>query len=340
MVEASREVGPEPDPPPAPPTAQTFFAGLTPTLQQELYSMVEAMVPQRIVRDTSPGSMTFKQAMSIVIESNPMLGMYMDRFGYRSANQSIRDMSETARLAALRRAEWAVTANPIGKRSQEIRTCMVVSEGFEIKATSKKPEYADQIQRVVDTHWKYNEWEGRLFERVLDGGVTGEMVRMRPPLSAQILNNESYRQPFFRAGMILPHNVKSIICNPFDAERLEKVSINMPDQATKNGWKLIDYSIVKQELFGKYAGTVTGDVLYMGFGRRPGATRGVTDLLPVLEWMDIHDQLLFSEAERTRNLLKHIWDVTMVGADSTKILERGEELRRTPPNNGTVYIHN
>jgi hypothetical protein len=331
----------EGDPPEDIPDARTLIDRISPAMLDQLLLEVELRNPRNVVRDLGMNTGTVREAVEVLKEANPGLGLYLDRFGYRTIGQSLRDISQTARMSILRRAEWLVQANPVARRAMDIRTNLVVSEGFTTKATTKKEEYHKQIQEVVDKHWESNEWEGRLVDRVNDLGVTGEMIRMIPETSRKG-DRGGAMAGYFVAGMVLPHNVQAVVCDQWNAERLDYIRLNVPDENSSDntGVRAQDYDIVQRVYAGKNAGTIQGKVLYLGVNRRPGASRGVSDLMAVSEWLDIYDQLMFNEAERTSNLLKFIWDVTLVGATSENVQDRAGELKKMPPNRGTVLVHN
>ena len=304
----------------------------TPVLE-ELLAQLQVRHPARVVRDLGMHSKTVGEAIDIIKEAAPTLGLYLDRLGYRTIGQGVRDLTESARQTILRRVEWLVTTNPIAQRAMQIRTDLVVSEGFNIVSTSKTAK--DEVQRVLDRHWEVNEWEDRIWDRVHDLGVTGEMIRCKPDTSIQLSNGELFHTGVMECGMILPHYVNSIQVDKWNAERLTQIILS-----ASGGYDPVPVPIVRKEKLGLQAGQYIGSAFYTGINRRPGATRGLSDLLAVVEWLDVFDQLVFNEAERSAMLLRFLFDIEIQDAKQDEIDERTETLKARPPGRGTCLVHN
>jgi hypothetical protein len=70
-----------------------------------------------------------------------------------------------------------------------------------------------------------------------------------------------------------------------------------------------------------------------------GQHRGTPDLLSIADWVDGYDQLLFNALERSALINAFVWDVTLKGADETKVRQWLTENAAAPPP-GSVRAHN
>lgn len=59
-----------------------------------------------------------------------------------------------------------------------------------------------------------------------------------------------------------------------------------------------------------------------------------------MEWLDVLDQLLWNDAERSAQMLKFMFDVTLTGATQDSIARREMDLKSgRSPNRGSIIIH-
>lgn len=335
---------PTPDPIPLIESASMAAAPvLTPTSwsssRNTFVASGEAMTPTVIHEhyDLGMQTRTFREAVEVILREAPTmpgLSLALDEWGFRSLNRSVRDIDDVTRLNMLNRAEWLSMAEPLANRSLSIRTDLVVSEGFDLQpdlqnadnlSDEVRKDYEDQIQRVLDDHWRLNDWEDRLFDRVFDLGVTGEAVRQVPRLALQ-LGGETFRPGRFRCGAIIPHYVNKVLVDPWDAERLVRLYLQPGVFEHKDPRELI-LKIVQEDHFGENAGRITGDCFFIAVNRRVGQSRGISDLAPAMDWMDLYDGSLLSDVERAKALLKFVWDVELEGASTDSVKAWAKEMK-------------
>jgi len=279
-----------------------------------------------------------EKAIDVVLEANPNLSSQLNKLRARPdyGGQSYIDLPPGHRERLLSRARQISISNPVAKRGLDIRANLIVSEGFTPKATCTDLKLRKILQKVLDTHWDINEWEGQLDQRVLDLSLTGEWFRYIPDLNYKLSNGKTYQLSKFKAGALLPEEVASVKRALWDQEQID--SIHMRD-----GYNMEDdcgIKVIRKEWSGPESGRLTGNVFYQSINRSIGATRGLSDLTSVIEWLDILDQLLFNEAERSSQLLKFLYDITLVGGSQEAIDRRTEELKLRPPSRGTSIVHN
>lgn len=82
-----------------------------------------------------------------------------------------------------------------------------------------------------------------------------------------------------------------------------------------------------------------GSCFYTKVNAASNMPRGMSDLLQVGDWLDQADEVLFSLGDREQFADFFSFDVTMPGATKEQVRERSDELRKTPPEKGSVNVH-
>lgn len=286
-------------------------------------------------------SQSFKDAARRVAESAPGLpGMFplLDQFGMRSMNQSFRDIPEAARMNILYRADWLSSFNPLCSRSLGIRTNLICSEGFDPKSNSDVPKYNEEVQAVLDEHWARNKWDERLVPRCSDLQITGEQWRCLPPLDRVTGSGEKFMMSGFKCRNLPTQYVQQVNLDAWDRETIESVNFSggyLPNDAQTF------FRIVNEDLCnpGEYQ-RLSGEMLPLSLNRKLGQTRGMSDFASAVEWLDLYDQALFTEAERVALMMRFVWDITLDGASRKQCETYAQNLRSNPPMVGTARVHN
>lgn len=286
-----------------------------------------------------------EKAAQQLYEAMPWLGNSIAAATNYQYSFSPRDLSYATWLKVLNKAEWMARQHPLASRALDIKTSLVVSEGLYPKATcpdkdGKPNPDADKLQKFLDEHWELNDWHTHMFKRVRDLAVVGEMYRMVPEIITNPTNSIYSKIGTFELYDILPHEISHVFRHPYDVGRLMEVEFinkkDYEDPALTRRWP-----IAFQERRGSEAGQWFGNIIHCHINSFTGATRGLSDLLPVLEWLDIHDQLLWNEAERTAQMLKFCFDVTLTGANADDIFAKVANLKGTGgPSRGSINVHN
>ena len=251
---------------------------------------------------------------------------------WRSLARAERDLDDSLRRRMVSTAEWLDAGNPVAKAALSLRTNLIVSEGFSPRPKTEVPEFAAELEKWALRWWDINDMDARMYERAKDAALLGETLFVRSAPNA--VNG------LWEAGLVLPHHIESVQADPCNAERL--LQVNLSDQASVvvGGRRVRSLQIARRHKLGEHEGRISGECFYLALNRRPGATRGVSDLLPVIDWLDQFDQLLYAQTERQRFLNAFCWDVTVRDATEEAIQRRADELRASgPPRPGSLNIH-
>ena len=82
-----------------------------------------------------------------------------------------------------------------------------------------------------------------------------------------------------------------------------------------------------------------GSCFYLKVNAPIGSTRGWSDLLPSMDWIDAHDQYLFANVKKAINAGKYILDVLLEGMTESQQREWLEK-NRTTFESGDWFTHN
>lgn len=265
--------------------------------------------------------------------------VYEEEFIREAANASginlpwgfkTKDVSAAGLRKMRKQAHLAWINHPLAKKGMRTKRAFVCQEGFKVAATCKDPEKAAKVQEFLDKHWQIN-WEGKVDTRVESLGVYGDLSFWRPPCNT--------RNGHARIGALQRDDIEEVLPDPLNAERIGIIRMNQPLTLTVDGEKK------KQELFNVYhfdwlSEEWKGEVLYLGVNRLDTMMRGISDLAPVLDWLEVFDQLTYTESERVKMLRSLLFHLKMKTDDDKKLEKKRSDMAKRPPPPGSWYVSN
>lgn len=256
--------------------------------------------------------------------------------------------SDLAPITHERMQEIALTLydrNPLAKRCLELVKDFVVGEGI---VPSSKDE---NVQAVIDRFWNdgQNAMAARCHTFALELGLWGEQA------FAAFVNE---RSGHVRLVSIDPRTIKAVVPDPENPDLPLAIAL-----ASDQGAEARYLKIIREDDDGMLVGAQPDEQIRVGdvaipyysppnlmpgtrlvgafcwaVNKTQGATRGRSDLLPVADFLDLYDRLIFDEAERMSFLRAFVYDVTITGADEAALTKRA--ATSAPPKPGSVYYHN
>lgn len=252
---------------------------------------------------------------------------------FRNLAQAKRDLGPTQHDKQRETALFLWDRNPIAKQIVNIQRNYIVGEGWSVAAKDAK------VQAVLDAHWfdPINNWDGKIFDRVLMLSLMGEMC-----FSVAVQESNG----LVRLGYVDPSAVKAVRPNPKNFEILDTIVLNSGKAGTTDKYlKAVTYDLKTGKMVGLRDGDTTpkGDPyesagFFWAINKPAAATRGRSDLYSLVDYMDAWDQFLWNRVERSAFLNAWFTDVTIEGWDQKKIqawLDTQE-----PPRPGTMRAHN
>ena len=242
--------------------------------------------------------------------------------------------------------------NPLGRRILEVTKDFVVGEGIEVESQD------EDVKATIDRFWLdgQNDMPARCHALTLELGLYGEQAL------AVFVNETSGA---VRVTSIDPRSISSILPAPGNPDVAYALCLEGGPGTEQRYLKVIrEDDDPDSPTYGQLVGAAPGETLDLGdrkipFYEPPGlpggsrlvgcffvavnkvmaARRGRSDLLPIADFLDMYDRLLFDESERMSMIRAFVWDVTVKGnADESAL--RARSAAEPLPVPGSVKFHN
>jgi hypothetical protein len=224
------------------------------------------------------------------------------------------------------------TTTPFGKRIVEVITSYVVGEGFKAAATDAN------VQEVVTKFWKdpVNNLDSSLKDWCDELTTFGELclpVAVNPVdgsvrlcyIDPQLLDSVEY-------GVIETAAGQQQITIP--------VAVHLRRKQSETVGQRLEIVRMDEDVNSPTFGQLKGDCFYFAINKAKGASRGLSELFSLADWIDVFDQMMFDFADRVRFLNAFVWHYTINGADEKKLEEWQKKVTKNPPRQGSVHVTN
>jgi hypothetical protein len=241
-----------------------------------------------------------------------------------------RDLTPLAQDRMARLAEYLWQSNLLANRLVEIPLAYLLAEG--VKLECKDPEH----QKLLDAFWKdpINNWPLKLTGRVRALSLLGEQC---------YITRVNEASGFVRLGYLDPRQIETVVNDPDNPEQPIGV-VTKRDNRGKY-WK---YRVMvlgdDADLFTTRTQQIRaddfpdGECMLFQVNKFPNGTRGRSDLLAQMDWLDAYDNFLFNEIDRIEFLRSFVWDVTVTGADDPGVKAFDKSFKAPEPN--SKFVHN
>jgi hypothetical protein len=231
-------------------------------------------------------------------------------------------------------------SNPMARRIIETKKDWVIGEGLTFKA--EDPE----VQKILERHWNdaRNQWPLKQFTKVMELGLYGEQAW---PAAVTKING------LVRLGYLDPLEVEDVEHAPGDMSQPLRLVVadqfgtgEGTDSRAEGGADQTGPSektrlkIIRKDTDPESPtfGYRVGEVFYFKVNVVENEPRGTSDLLPLIDWLDIYDQFLFAAHERAQLNISVFWDVLMKGASEKKLEQMRLKYGKIVP--GSIRFHN
>lgn len=238
-------------------------------------------------------------------------------------SKSQRNLTDRRRERVLKIVYWLYLAYPMAKRGVEVKRDFIMGDGFMVEAEDEEVQEVledfledpdNRVQQRFDVWMAELSLYGELFLQAFVNDATGKV----------------------KLGFIDPLDVRKVITDPNNALIPRAIKVRtLHGQDKSRTFKVINLdNDTNSETYGK----MVGDVFVFQINKASNAQRGNSDLLPVVDWIEAHEQFLFGihEGNDIRNSV--VWDIEVQGADKKKIQELKKEYGRIKK--GMTRIHN
>lgn len=242
-----------------------------------------------------------------------------------------RDLMPVAQDRMQRIAEWLWQSNMLANRLIEIPLAYLLAEGVHLECAD-----ADH-QKLLDKHWNdpINNWPLKLYGRARDLAIYGEQC---------YVTNVNGGNGFVRLGYLDARAIDRVVTDPDNAEQPIGVVTKKDAAGNVHKYKVIVLGEDRQ-LFTRRTADLRekafpdGECFLFQVNKLATGSRGRSDLLAQMDWLDAYDEFLFNEFDRVRDLRVFVWDLMVKGGDANEVQKQQREFK--PPTSGHgVYAHN
>lgn len=241
-----------------------------------------------------------------------------------------RDLAPMAQDRMQKLAEYLWQSNLLANRLVELPLAYLLAEGVTLQCKD------DAHQKLLNAFWSdpINNWPLKLQSRVRALGLLGEQC---------YIANVREGDGFVRLGYLDPRQIATVVNDPDNPEQPIGVVTKRDNRGRQYKYRVIVLGD-DTELFSANTARirsedfVDGDCLLYQLNKFPNGSRGRSDLLGQMDWLDAYDDFLFNELDRIAYLRTFVWDVTLNGADEQTVKKFEKEF--VPPGPNSSFVHN
>lgn len=221
---------------------------------------------------------------------------------------------------------------PFGKRIVEVITSYVVGEGFKPSATDA------EAQAVIQKFWldPVNNMEQNLRDWCDELTTFGELCI---PVAVNTVNGA------VRLGYVDPLLIESVEYGSIQTASGQQqitmpVAVHLKRKQTETVGQRLEIVQIDEDPNSETFGQLKGDCFYFCINKAKGASRGLSELFALADWIDVFDQMMFDFADRVRFLNAFVWHYTINGADEAQVKKWQKTVTENPPRQGSVQVTN
>lgn len=246
---------------------------------------------------------------------------------------TIRDLNPVMQQRMQEIAFYLRATTPFGKRIVEVISDYVVGEGFTPTAKDER------VQVVLDRFWKdeVNNMPRNLRDWCDELTTFGELCI---PATVNPVDG------FVRMGYVDPQMLEAVeygtLSNGNGGQELTTFPIAVRLRRASYDTESRRLALIRtdESVSSQTFGQLTGECFYWPINKAKGASRGLSELFSLADWIDVFDQMIFDYADKVRFLNAFVWDYTIKGADEKAVKEWNKKVTQNPPRQGGVQVHN
>lgn len=284
-----------------------------------------------LLEDGSLAPAALSRATAMLGESGPLvLGYRQEDQGWLNlASRGMRDLAPQQQDKMIMLSFWLFRNVSMAKRIIGMLTDYVWGDGLSLNSKNEK------LKGVLKEHWidPRNNWPLRGPQRIRDLFIYGEWLH-RPQVDTT--SGKVW------IDIIQPDKIARVIPSITSHEDLLQVilkAVMLPGEKQPT----VDYPVDIIHPVYNGQGEVSdfeGDVFYFGINRTTDTPRGVGELFPLIDYIDLYDDVLFNRAERIATSSSMWWDLEMEGMTRDQIVNYLKDEVMLPPKPGSVWAHN
>ena len=261
-----------------------------------------------------------------------------DTDGYSETTKNFYDLNYSDFNELQKQCVEIFKINPYAKRIIEMMTDFTIGDGI---TYSIDDEFEEKLEPVLERFWHDydNNFEENLESMCNELFVFGEgFYPVATGTASRVVN----------IGHVDPRMVLSVEKSEIRQKRLSKIVVKSYDNPDSISSDKISYFTVLGDIDGKLQSTDKqrndsregyvwmGDAFVFQINRLPSETRGYSELMTMLDTLDLLDQFVFQVSERSLLMYHFIMDITLKNADEQDVLA----YRPPNPKVSSYHIHN
>jgi hypothetical protein len=244
-----------------------------------------------------------------------------------SGRLSPRDLHPPLHARMQQVAYYLYLVNPLAHRIVEYTRNYVVGDGVKVTAEDAR------VQQVIRRFWNdpVNRMDRMLAESVKELSIFGEQCWQTAvnPVDGRV-----------RLGYLDPAEIEAIEWGELRMGGASDPLVSLPVAVIRRDSGAGRLRIVRldEDPASETFGRLTGDCFYFAINKARSASRGVSDLFAIGDYLDGYDKMLFGMIDRVGFSNAFVWDVLLKGATEETVQQWLKEQR--PPRPGSVRVHN
>lgn len=220
---------------------------------------------------------------------------------------------------------------PFGKRIIRVMVDHIVGEGF--KAIADDPA----VQDVIDKFWTApkNNLDENLDTYATELLVFGELCL---PVAVNPVDGS------VTLGYVDPQNIESVQFSLIDTGNGQEISVasavKLRARVGETDGRLLQIIHRDDDPNSATFGQLTGDCFYFAINKVKAASRGISEIFALADWIDVFDNMVFDFADRVRLLNSFVWHYVVKGADQPTVEKWRDRVVKNPPRQGGVEVTN
>jgi len=275
-----------------------------------------------------------RHAWIVLREGIPIVGDDIDSDSHlyrRLSQRETKDIAPYTRDRMLKMVYYLWVQNPMARSIVEMKKDYVVGDGLTYEAED------EDVQQVLNDHWNdpINKWDRRIHRAVRELSMWGEQIW---PVFVQEHTGR------VRFGYIDPAQVKDVIVDPMNVELA--IGVIIRSSAGKKEYKLktvlpnFDEGDLSEEAAKIRESMTAGQCFYFSINKLSNSTRGLSDLIQVVDMIDMYDECQFTRGEKVKIAGNYFFKCTMKGANENELKATQKKEEGKIPKPGTVKYQN
>lgn len=238
----------------------------------------------------------------------------LDEFKYKKLSSNYdyslieSELSETVRNRMFKIVFDLHIKNPLAKRILEISRDFICGDGIQYDSDDSP------AKNIINEFWHHplNNFDIELPKMVYDLSLWGELI---------IKCSTNPFNGLVTISCLDPTQIKDIKVNKENIKDIHSVDFHGSPLANKT------YNVIKLN----DKGFLDGDIFYYRINNLTNQVRGLSDLLPLVDWLDAFDKFLFSSIERSSLLNAFVYHIQWIGLNKEEVQQQMQKFGQIKP---------